>query len=149
MQRPIFTILRLFTFLAIRGTGVNTSITNIITNNLFHFSSIIYTRFGLITTIRTLFTVFLFLRNRSISLTSHILNRRILNTHPEIKTLILEYLAPNWDTFLNYRKRIFFIIFTSMFTSFLAIIRPMWILRFTFGTIASSLGCAEYYIMKL
>ena len=147
-MRPIFTILRLFSVLIIRGTGVNANITNIITNNLFHFSSIIYTRFGLITTIRTLFTVVSFLRNR-VALTTHVLNRTILNTHPEIRTLILEYLAPNWETFLSYRKRIFFIIFSSMFTSFLAMIKPMWILRLILGLIASSLGCAEFYGMKL
>jgi len=85
------------------------------------------------------YTIFTLARNRN-PLSAAFLNRAVLNTHPEIRTLMLTYLQTNWDTLLNYRNRFFFILYSTVFTSLLAIIRPMWLIRLFTGVILTSIG---------
>ena len=103
-RRSVFTIVRILTRGGIRVTGLNGHLTRILVNNTFNFISVIYERFGFITTIQSIYTLFSFIYNRQ-ALDSNILGNRLLDTHPELKTLFLQYIMPNWSVLLGNRNR--------------------------------------------
>lgn len=139
MSRPIFTIIRLVTTIIMRLTGLNGNITRTIVSNIFLLSGTIYQRYGFLTTIQSISAIFSFLRN-SRPITSAILSRRFINNHVDLKTLFMNYIVPYWDTMIAHKYRLIFVLFTSTLTTIVAVIRPIWFIRFTFGIILSSLG---------
>jgi len=111
----------------------------IVVNSIFNLCSQIYEKYGFITTTQTIFTLISLLYRRE-PITSNSLNRQLLNTHPDLKQMILQYASSNWVDMLQIRKRVFFTLFSVLSTTIFALIRPMYFIRFTFGVILSSLG---------
>lgn len=137
-RQPIFTIARILTTFILRSTGLNSLATSTLVMNTFDLISQIYSRFRFLTSIQSIFVLFNLLRNRA-SINSNILNRAFLNNHPELKVLFLQYILPHWEIINTYRRRFLFVLTSVSLSSFIALVRPIWFIRFTFGIIFSSL----------